>query len=198
MGDFVGTKWFPGEWRIRATCLDDATRWHNVRNIQTTVFGSYFECGFDEPVFTMVVHVFFAPWFVVYSATGEHKKMGNVVLFPNVAPTRLHHKLLPNFVWGIAFENQMMIFGGIDDLIYSVMEKKEPSKIGRKWVSMKLESAKKCAIHIPFLPSVIFFSAPSIISGSTTSLLYHHYICLCVMWQWPGTQKCTLHRATTL
>ncbi len=59
MGDLVRTKRFPGDRRVRAPCLDGAKGWHNVRNVQTMVFGSYFECGFDKPAFTMVVGIFF-------------------------------------------------------------------------------------------------------------------------------------------
>ena len=37
-------------------------------------------------------------------------------------------KIAANFVWGIAFENQMLIVGGMDDLIYSAMEKKRAER----------------------------------------------------------------------
>ena len=60
MGDFVGMKWFLSDRTVRAIHLDGAKGWRNVGNVRTTVFGSFFECGFGEPTFTMVVSIFFA------------------------------------------------------------------------------------------------------------------------------------------
>ena len=139
MGDFFWTKWFPSDRRVRAPCLDGAKGWRNVGNVRTTVFGSYFECGLDEPAFTMVVGIFFCCLILGLSRNGAtEKKTGNVVLFSSVAPARLHREnrcrlCLGHSIW----ESNVDFLGGRTIWFIPWWRKKEMSDISQKWMSTK-------------------------------------------------------------
>jgi hypothetical protein len=68
--------------------------------------------------------------------------MGNVMAFPNVVPMPLHPKNCKQLCAGETFENQMMSFGGIANLFFSVMGKKEQSNVHQTWVMAKLMSTE--------------------------------------------------------
>ncbi len=95
--------------------------------------------GLTNPHSPWLSAYFFAAWFSVCSATGEHiKKRAMQSCFLVLPPPDYIAKIATNFVWGVAFENQMLFFGGGRTIWFIPWwRKKELSDISQKWVSTK-------------------------------------------------------------
>ena len=69
-------------------------------------------------------------------------------------------KIENNFVWETTFENQMLSFGGIDNLIFLVMKKK-PNDVGQNgWWQSCSQFKNMCHTHIKHLLILVHTNAP--------------------------------------